>query len=226
MLPWTKWSNTRQESTKSWYHNPNITKQISRMILIHSIHYNDVIMSEMASQITSLTTVYSTVYSGADQRKHQRSASLAFVWGIHRSQGSVTRKMFPFHDVIMDIMQNTVLQDYRFANKCGYIIVSNRIIKRMTKNWLFLIGFVPVGGRTMGLKQSMTISLISFGRSAWWTYHEGAGVKSKLYNCSIHRLFHASFVEDPKTNASSHEISHAQFIIWILRVGSGRWLET
>ena len=40
-------------------------------------------MSTMASQITSLTIVYSTAYSGADQRKHQSSASLAFVWGIH-----------------------------------------------------------------------------------------------------------------------------------------------
>ena len=44
-------------------------------------HYSDVIMNMMASQITSLTIVYSTVYSGADQRKYQSSASLAFVWG-------------------------------------------------------------------------------------------------------------------------------------------------
>ena len=43
------------------------------------IHYDDIIMGAMASQITSLTIVYSTVYSGADQRKHQSSASLAFV---------------------------------------------------------------------------------------------------------------------------------------------------
>ena len=70
-------------------------------------HYNDIIMSMIASQITSLTIVYSTVYSGADQRKHQNSASLAFVQGIHREpvnsphKGSVTRKMFPFDDVIM-----------------------------------------------------------------------------------------------------------------------------
>ena len=35
-------------------------------------------------QITSLTIVYLTVYSGADQRKHQSSASLAFVMGIHQ----------------------------------------------------------------------------------------------------------------------------------------------
>ena len=47
-------------------------------------HYTDVIMTTMASQITSLTVVYSTVYSDADQRKHQSSTSLAFVWRIHR----------------------------------------------------------------------------------------------------------------------------------------------
>ena len=36
-------------------------------------------MGAVACQITSFTIVYSTVYSGADQRKHQSSASLAFV---------------------------------------------------------------------------------------------------------------------------------------------------
>ena len=49
-------------------------------------HYDDIIMSAMASQITSLTIVYSAVYSGVDQRKHQSSASLAFVRGIHRDR--------------------------------------------------------------------------------------------------------------------------------------------
>ena len=49
-------------------------------------HYIDVIMTTVASQITSLTVVYSAVYSDADQRKHQSSASLAFVWGIHRDR--------------------------------------------------------------------------------------------------------------------------------------------
>ena len=49
-----------------------------------SLRYIDVIMTTMESQITSLTVVYSTVYSDADERKHQSSASLAFVWGIHR----------------------------------------------------------------------------------------------------------------------------------------------
>ena len=69
-------------------------------------HYIDVTMTTMASQITSLTIVYSIVYSGTDQRKHQSSASLAFVRGIHWGpvnsphKGPVTRKMFPFDDVI------------------------------------------------------------------------------------------------------------------------------
>ena len=49
------------------------------------LHYNDVIMSVMASQITDVSIVSSTVGSGPDQRKHHSSASLAFVWGIHRS---------------------------------------------------------------------------------------------------------------------------------------------
>ena len=72
-----------------------------------SYHYNDVIMNAMVSQTTSLTNVYSTVYSGADQRKHQSSASLAFVRRIHQwpvnspHKWPVTRKMFPFDDVIM-----------------------------------------------------------------------------------------------------------------------------
>ena len=70
-------------------------------------HYKAVIMVSIASQITSLTIVYSAVYSGADQRKNQSSASLAFVRGIHHSpvnsphKWPVTRKMFPFDDVIM-----------------------------------------------------------------------------------------------------------------------------
>ena len=73
----------------------------------HYKHYNDVIMGTMVSQITSLTIVYSIIYSGADQKKKQSSTSLAFVRGIHRwpvnspHKGPVTRKVFPFDDLIM-----------------------------------------------------------------------------------------------------------------------------
>ena len=78
------------------------------LLIWHVEHYDDVIMSAIPSQITSLTIVYSTVYPGADESKHQNSASLAFVWGIHRGpvnsphKWPVTRKMFPFDDVIMN----------------------------------------------------------------------------------------------------------------------------
>ena len=70
-------------------------------------HYSDVRMGAIASQITSLTFVYLTVYSDADQRKNQSSESLAFVREIHRGavnslhKRPVTRNMFPFDDVIM-----------------------------------------------------------------------------------------------------------------------------
>ena len=71
----------------------------------------------------SLTMVYSTIYSDADQRKHQSSASLAFVRGIQRGpvnslhKWPVTRKMFPFHDVIMTS---------HYLNQCCWNVV-NRI---------------------------------------------------------------------------------------------------
>ena len=71
-------------------------------------HYSDVMMGTMASQITSLTTIYSTAYSRADQSKHQSSTSLVFVREIHwwpvnsPHKGLVTRNMFPFDDVIMN----------------------------------------------------------------------------------------------------------------------------
>ena len=103
-------------------------------------HYSDVIRGAMAYQITSLTIVYSIVYSGVNQRKHQSSESLAFVWGIHRwsvnspHKSAVTRKMVPFDDVIMfrwgcdDATYCFTLQWWRkfcFANlrcRCQYVL--------------------------------------------------------------------------------------------------------
>ena len=76
----------------------------------------------MASQITSLTIVYSTVYSDVDQRKHQSPASLAFVrWTPFNSphKGPVTRKMFPVKDVI----------------KCGPRIYPGPALKGLMFNW-------------------------------------------------------------------------------------------
>ena len=75
--------------------------------ILNRYHYDDVIMTTTVSLITSLMFVYWAVNSDTDQRKHQSYASLAFVRGIHRGpvnsphKWPVTRKIFPFDDVIM-----------------------------------------------------------------------------------------------------------------------------
>ena len=115
---WVKSSGTTSNHNKA---NP------CRFLLMKCIsHYCDVMINTIASQITTLTFVYLTVNSGTDQRKHQSSASLAFVRGIHRRpmnsphKGPVTRKMFPFDDVIMSrftlIKQTVVVSGDSFTN--------------------------------------------------------------------------------------------------------------
>ena len=102
-------------------------------------HYDDVTMSLMASQITSLTIVYPTVYSGADQREHQSSASLAIVRGIHRGpvnsphKWPVTRKMFPFDDVIMI----TVCRSSRAIFHENHWWIANNAHKNGIQLWVY-----------------------------------------------------------------------------------------
>ena len=111
-------------------------------------HYNDVIMSAITSQITSLTIVYSTVYSGADQRKHQIPALLAFVWGIHwwpvnsMHKWPVTRKMFPFDDVIMCIDIIFVWsrqEDRNFSHACTNLVIDNHFWQIANKQVLWTL---------------------------------------------------------------------------------------
>ena len=68
------------------FSNPHAPMAAGVSAVYHNTHYTDVIMGAIASLITSLTIVYSSVHSGADQRKHQSSSSLAFVRGIHRDR--------------------------------------------------------------------------------------------------------------------------------------------
>ena len=95
-----------------------------KMYLLYLPHYCDAMMGAVASQITSLTIVYSTVYSGADQNNPQSSASLAFVLGIHRGpvysphKWPVTRKMFPFDDVIMKMLTSSTTMS------CAFLLVT------------------------------------------------------------------------------------------------------
>ena len=95
----------------------------------------------IASQITSLTIVYSIVYSDADQRKHQSSSSLAFVWGIHWGlvnsphKWPVTRKMFPFDDAIIWKLQARNLHCQ--CRRCCMILTFNTLRPRQN-GWHFL----------------------------------------------------------------------------------------
>ena len=61
--------------------------------MLTQIHYDDIIMGMKASQITSLTIIYSVIYSGADQRKHQSSASLALCVGNSPVTGEFPTQM-------------------------------------------------------------------------------------------------------------------------------------
>ena len=118
-------------------------------------HYSNFIMRLMASQITNLTIVYSTVYSGTDQRKHQSPASMAFVRGIHRwpvnstHKRPVTRKMFPFDDIWIWISrrgsETQVIEAYiSMANAmpthCSYcsLALNNRYLRQWT-GWVNVI---------------------------------------------------------------------------------------
>ena len=83
-------------------------------------------MSTIVSQITTITIVYSTVYSGANERKHQSATSLAFVRRIHQwtvnspHKRPVTRKMFPFDDVIMHWYRNWPRYGLRWSGLCWH----------------------------------------------------------------------------------------------------------
>ena len=120
-------------------------------------HYSDVIMGAMASQITSLTIINSTVYSGADQRKYQSSASLAFVRGIHRwpvdspHKGPVTRKMFPFDDVIW--------------KQLLAVRVNWKVLTKMQN-----LSFIEVRLQVMSAKCRPFCSRINAARLAWFSF--------------------------------------------------------
>ena len=127
-----------------------------------SWHYSDVITTTMVSQITSVSMVYSTVYSGVDQRKYQSSTSLALVRGIHwwpvnsQHKWPVMRKKFPSDDVFM-IMQKLEL------------INSNNIMrKKVSKlNATGLCeGNSPVTGEFSTRRTSKEENA-----SIWWRHH-------------------------------------------------------
>ena len=136
-------------------------------------------MSVMASQITGVSSVYSTVCSDAAQRKHEGSASLAFVRGIHRwpvnspHKGSVTQKMFPFDDVIMRtkiVLYQTRTKQNKIWVLCkhfGLCFISckyaDRMITRLVKNqyiWLLKYQSNAFADEYLSLKFSKHLTIV------------------------------------------------------------------
>ena len=134
-------------------------------------------MSVMASQITSLTVVYSTVYSDTNQRTYQTSASLNLVREIHQSpvnsphKGPVARNTFSFDDVIMWPQQNDTLAarhriDPRIAWKLGMKSTPFR-------------GWVPVGWNR----------IYTTNRQVPSQYHKICNIRlNKYQNLNVSRL--------------------------------------
>ena len=147
-----------------------------------TLHYDDVIMGTMASQITSLTIVYSTVYSDTDQRKHQSSASLAFVQGIHRGpvnsphKWPVTRKIFPFHDVIVDshelankkilciililktCIKGAPLLTHSITMPTHYALIKSSVLIQRSSKWLLLALICSVPSLTIRNKSQWNLN--------------------------------------------------------------------
>ena len=126
-------------------------------------------MSTMASQIANITVVYSNVYPGADQRKHQSSVSMVFVWGIHRlpvnssHKWPVTRNMFPFDDVIM----LSFLQFYWWVFSFSQINIS--ILSIVMSPSTMLIGLISKkNAKSSSIKKMWTTS--SFADIHTWAY--------------------------------------------------------
>ena len=143
--------------------------------LVFLRHYNDVIMIPAASQITSLTIVYSSVYSGAGQRKHQSSASLAFVRGIHRwpvnspHKGPVTRKMFPFDDVIMITYKTSVKSV--IGMQTLYVSDKNIYVYYYYLRWR--LGNQNNGSVYVHITSVIDNRRINIGWQSWWFSTEG-----------------------------------------------------
>ena len=136
-------------------------------------------MGATTSQITSPTIVYSTVYSDADQIKHESSASLAFVWGNHRGplnsphKWPVTRKMFPFHDVIMSYLFALTLRHYKSDGNLMWIDIKLSGLNAIAINTSLMktyisIYFASIMTSSNGIIFHVNVPLWGESTGHWW----------------------------------------------------------
>ena len=164
-------------------------------------------MGAMASQITGLTIVHPTVYSDADQRKHQSSASLAFVRGIYRGPVNsphkwpllVTRKMFPFDDVIMwdaHSQCHKLLIGILGANFVNFGAKSKKIFQECSSLVILLKRLI-----TKLIISEPATCLLSWFIQSWWR-HQMESFSALLVLCAGNSPVTGEF---PHTKASDAE---------------------
>ena len=141
---------------------------MSRKYVLENINYCDVVMTMMVTQVTSLRIIYSTVYSGADKRKHHSSASLAFVRGIHRWPvnslhiGPVTRKMFPFDDVIMWPCYNGTLTVFQHVHQGLFMFSKKPWLLWLLCYWYLCITINPLRAKFFRGNINIYLYFVSF----------------------------------------------------------------
>ena len=164
---------------RQWLNDKMRMMEIRRWDMTVCVHYIHVIMSAMACQIAGIG--YSTACSGADQRKHKKSASLTFVWRIHRwplnssHKGPVTRKMFAFDDVIMFtfLPKKNFIQPVPFRPCRHYASLIQTLPNRWT--WWPVL-YIFMSGRpgcmyAISLHASVTSYFLMMASSHWWRHH-------------------------------------------------------
>ena len=173
----------------------------------------------MASQITSLTIVYSTVYSGTDQRRHQSSASLAFVRGIRRwpvnsrHKSLVTQKMFPFDDVMMVV----ICQKWHWqgGESLRTPVIVGRLNLREETLFLFKKMFLTILSVKPGISVAYVpgATAVILSRSHWSVFLQVNNTCSLVKAIVSHRAndFHLDLTHIP------HETDHTPVKHWVLR---------
>ena len=156
-------------------------------------HYTDVIMPTIASQITSLMVVHSTVYSDADQRKHQGSASLAFVWGIHRDRW-IPRTKGQLRGKCFHLMTSSCLATASYRRIDTGPRLDRYVFCRLIENWCIWIRLINISWCncvTMFIMyyRDVTVGAITFLitslTSVYSTVHSGADQRKHQSSASL-----------------------------------------
>ena len=149
-------------------------RKIDTMSTCQVMHYSDVIMSVVVSLIAGDSIVYSTICSGADQRKHQSSTSLAFVREIHRlpmnspHKGPVTLQMFLFDDVIMERSTIGHMEKVIFP----HVVWNQYLVKKQVRMSNFKVSTKPADGLApLGARPSAVMVMTKY----WHQYVHKTG---------------------------------------------------